>query len=505
MQQKWFRCLLAWAVLSVPAYAQLPPNVEALLRASNMPDSALGLAVMRVADGKLIWSRQLDQPMQPASTMKVLTAIVGLERLGPAYRSRAELTTGATVVDGVLRGDVTLRGLGNTDITWEDFQRMLLTLRQKGVREIEGDLRVDRNFFQPSRLDVGVPFFDESPEFRYNVIPDALLINMNLAQFDIASTEDGFQVRLTPPLEGVNVISNMTLIERGCDKWEDGWKIPTTVYAGSGEVRVYLEGVFPKNCAITTNLNVVDRAEYTARLFRQLWRVLGGTFKGSVRELATADAVAPLGSADAPRVLAEHRARPLAEVTRNINKVSDNAITRMIFLTLGTGANRADDAKAGAGTNAGESSGASTVAKAEREIRAWLKQNAIDDAGIVLDNGSGLSRSERISPRQLAGVLQAGYRSKWAPEFLSSLPIVAVDGSMRSRLKDSPAAETARIKTGGLRNVVSVAGYVTDAVGEPHIVVGMINDERAARAGGRAILDALLDTVARGGAKVTSR
>ena len=497
MRQKWFGTLLAWAVFSVPAYAQLPPNVESMLRASNMPDSALGLAVMRVSDGKLIWSRQLDEPMQPASTMKVLTAIVGLERLGPAYRSKAELSAGAAVIDGVLKGDLTLRGLGNTDITWEDFQRMLLTMRQKGVKHIQGDLRVDRTFFQPSRLDLGVPPFDEAPEFRYNVIPDALLINMNLAQFDISSTEDGFQVRLTPALQGVSVISNMTLVERACEKWEDGWKIPTTVYAENGEVRVYLEGVFPKHCAISNNLNVVDRAEYTARLFRHLWRELGGTFKGSVREVATADALAPLGSAAAPRVLAEHRARPLAEVTRNINKVSDNTITRMIFLTLGTGANVVN--------GAGVDNGISTAAKAEREIRAWLKKNAIDDAGLVLDNGSGLSRSERISPRQLAGVLQAGYRSKWAPEFLSSLPIVAVDGSMRSRLKDSPAAQTARIKTGGLRNVVSVAGYVTDAVGEAHIVVGMINDERAGRAGGRAILDALLDAVARGGVGVASR
>ncbi len=501
MRQKWIRTLLAWTALSLPAYAQLPPNVEAMLLASNMPDSALGLAVMRVSDGKLIWSRQLDQPMQPASTMKVLTSIVGLERLGPAYRSRAELTTGAAVVDGVLKGDLTLRGLGNTDITWEDFQRMLLTLRQKGLREIDGNLRVDRTFFQPSRLDLGAPPFDETPEFRYNVVPDALLINMNLAQFDIASSDDSFQVRLTPPLQGVSVISNMTLIERACEKWEDGWRIPTTVYANGGEVRVYLEGVFPKNCAITTNLNVVERAEYTARLFRHLWRELGGSFKGSVRELATADAVAPPGSSEAQRVLAEHRARPLAEVTRNINKVSDNTITRMIFLTLGTAANIAN----GAVARARESAGESTVVKAEREIRAWLKQNVIDDTGMVLDNGSGLSRSERISPRQLAGVLQAGYRSKWAPEFLSSLPIVAVDGSMRSRLKDSPAAETARIKTGGLRNVVSVAGYVTDAVGEPHVVVGMINDDRAGRAGGRAILDALLDAVARGGARVASR
>ena len=497
MRQKWIGILLVWAAFSVPGYAQLPPSVEAMLRASNMPDSALGLAVMRVSDGKLIWSRQLDQPMQPASTMKVLTSIVGLERLGPAYRSRAELTTTAVVVDGVLKGDLTLRGLGNTDITWEDFQRMLLTLRQKGVREIDGNLRVDRTFFQPSRLDLGVPPFDEAPEFRYNVIPDALLINMNLAQFDIASTDDGFQVRLTPPLQGVNVIANMSLVDRACDKWEDGWKIPTTVYADSGEVRVYLEGAFPKNCAISTNLNVVDRAEYTARLFRHLWRELGGRFNGAVREIDAADALTPPSSAAAPRVLAEHRARALAEVTRNINKVSDNTITRMVFLTLGTAANIASDPLV--------RNEASTVLKAEGEVRAWLKKNAIDDTGLVLDNGSGLSRSERISPRQLAGVLQAAYRSKWAPEFLSSLPIVAVDGSMRSRLKDSPAAEIARIKTGGLRNVVSVAGYVTDAVGEPHVVVGIINDERAGRAGARAILDALLDAVARGGVRVASQ
>jgi D-alanyl-D-alanine carboxypeptidase/D-alanyl-D-alanine-endopeptidase (penicillin-binding protein 4) len=255
-----------------------------------------------------------------------------------------------------------------------------------------------------------------------------------------------------------------------------------------------LEGEYPKNCTTTTNLNVVDRTEYVARLFGKLWRDLGGTFKGAVVELQSPILEASkAGSATSlVRVLAEHRARPLAEVSRNVNKVSDNTITRMIYLTLGT-----DMVSRATPDAVGTTARLPTLTRAENEVKDWLKQRSIDTAGIVLDNGSGLSRSERISPRQLASVLQAAHRSKWAPEFLSSLPIVAVDGSMRSRLKDSPAAETARIKTGGLRNVVSVAGYVTNAAGEVHAVVGMVNDDRAALAGGRAILDALLDEVAR--------
>ncbi len=476
----WIRAGLLWAACSGLACAQLPANVAEMLRGSNMPESALGLQVVRLSDGKVIWSHRADQAMQPASTMKVLTSIVGLERLGPAYRSRAAISTSATVVGDRLNGDMVIRGEGNTDISWEDFSKMLQTVRQAGIREIRGNVVVDRTFFSPSRLDLGVPPFDETPEFRYNVIPDALLINMNLAQFDIASTDAALTIRLTPPLSRVKVISNMSLVSRACAKWEDGWKIPTTVYAEDGEIRVYLEGEFPANCAITTNLNVVDRAEYTSRLFTSLWNELGGTITGRVIEATT-----PLPPAAGPsRVLAEHRARPLAEVTRNINKVSDNTITRMIFLTLGAKAGAPEDMRP-------------TIVKGEQVIRTWLRSNGIGDTGVVLDNGSGLSRSERIAPKQLAAVLKAAYRSKWAPEFLSSLPIVAVDGSMRSRLKDSPAAETARIKTGGLRNVVSVAGYVTNAAGEAHVVVGMVNDDRAARAGGRAMLDALIDTVAR--------
>lgn len=478
-------CGAAW---SPSGLGQLPAEIRNMMGDRKLPDDALGAIVVRLTDGKIVFAHGADKTFQPASTLKVLTAIVGLERLGPAYRSRTELRSSAAVENGVLKGDLILRGLGNTDFNWEDLQRMLGSVRYQGITDIAGNLIVDRGFFQPGRIDVGQPPFDEAPEFRYNVIPDAMLINTNLLQLDIASDGLGFTIRQTPPLDRVTIISNMTFVDRPCAKWEDGWQIPSTISADNGDIRVYLNGTFPKNCAQTLHLNVLDRADYVNRLFRSLWRDMAGKFRGEVRE---SDAPLMVDDAQSPtqRLLAEHRARPLAEVTRNINKSSDNTITRTIFLTLGTMAKPAELAV--------ESPPAPTLDKAQSEIRGWLKQHGISDAELVLENGSGLSRIERIKPSQLAAILQAAYRSKWAPEFMSSLPIVAVDGSMRNRLHASPAAEFGRIKTGGLRNVVAVAGYMPDSAGEQHVVVAMLNHEDVVRAGGRAILDALLDWVAK--------
>ena len=130
-------------------------------------------------------------------------------------------------------------------------------------------------------------------------------------------------------------------------------------------------------------------------------------------------------------------------------------------------------------------------------MRAWLRANGISDAGLVIENGSGLSRLERISPIQLAGVLRIAQKSNWLPELQSSLPIAGVDGTLRKRLKDSPAAQRARLKTGTLNGVVGLAGYVPDAAGRQHVVVVMVNDQRAGNGNGRAITDALVDWVAR--------
>jgi D-alanyl-D-alanine carboxypeptidase/D-alanyl-D-alanine-endopeptidase (penicillin-binding protein 4) len=474
--------IFAW----LPAHAQLPEPVSKLLQEANIPDDAVGALVLR--GDAVVLSHRADQPLQPASTMKVVTTLVGLEQLGPVFRGRTELRSNGIVENGVLKGDLVVRGGADFDLSSDVLENMLRALRYQGIRKIAGKLVLDRALFNPSRLDVDIPPFDESPEAYYNVIPDALLVNKNMLQLDMRSTGKRLALQMQPALEQVTVASDMKLIDADCTKWEDGWKLPEAVRQKDGRIKVMLHGTFPRNCVADNSINVVDRQDYLDRLLRLKWKQLGGTIAGK-----TVEGTAPGDAA----LLAAHTSRPLPEIIRDINKPSDNTLARTVFLSLGS-----LEADPVLGSRPLPATGESTFARADQAVRGWMRGHAIDDTGLVLENGSGLSRQERISALQMGGMLKAGLRSNWAPEFQASLPIVAVDGTMRKRLKDSPAAGHARLKTGSLSNVVALAGYVPDANGQQCVVVAMINNDLVGSGRGRKVLDALVDWVARSGAPV---
>jgi D-alanyl-D-alanine carboxypeptidase/D-alanyl-D-alanine-endopeptidase (penicillin-binding protein 4) len=320
--------LLAFALLSLglgAAHAELPAPVRDGLRAADIPEDAISLHVSRLSDRAVTLAHRDVEPMPPASTLKLLTSLVALERLGPAWRARTLLRTRGKIVDGVLGGDLVLQGGGDVDFDWLAFERQLALLRLRGVREIRGDLILDLTRFRPSRSDIGVAPFDESPEFRYNVVPDALLLNTYLLQLDIASTTEAVHVVSTPLLDRVSVVPELDLIDGPCEDWEDGWK-PPVVDDRRGTMTIRLRGTFPRECVASTAVNVLDRGAYADRLFRALWKRLGGKFTGHVRE--------SIGPSYA-RVIGEHSSRPLAQVLWDVNKRSDNPITRVTYLNLG--------------------------------------------------------------------------------------------------------------------------------------------------------------------------
>ena len=449
--------------------AEVPAPVAERLQAAGLPVDSLAFVVQRAADGTVVAAHAPDRAMQPASTLKLLTSLVALETLGPAWRGRTEILASGRVERGVLRGDLVVRGEIDVDFDAVALEGMLRRVRVKGIREIRGDVLLDRTRFEPARTDVGVPPFDETPEFRYNVIPDALSLNTNLLHIDIASDARGVRVAPWPALDGVHVVPEFELVDAVCDDWEDDGIAPEVRTRRGGAIEVRLHGTFPRNCSASTAINVIDRENFSDRLFRATWRSLGGTFRGRVR-----DAPAPPDALP----LAEHRSRPLTDVVRDIDKHSDNPTARMVYLALGAAA--PPDAS-------------TTAARAEAVVRQWLADKRIDAAGLVLENGSGLSRRERIAPATLAAVLRAGLASRWSPEFVSSLPIAAVDGSMRKRLHDTPAAERARLKTGTLRNTSAIAGYLRGEDGTTYVISAMINDDAAKSDVARPILDALVD------------
>ena len=474
---KWrSRCVaLAFPFLAAAAAAQdLPRALAERMAAEGLPRTALAYVVRRAGDGREVAAFQAGAAMAPASTLKLLTSAVALDRLGPAWRGTAEMLVAGERRGGTLRGNLVRRGRADVDFDWLALRRMLQRLRLQGVRDIRGDLVLDRTYFEPARMDVGVPPFDEAPEFRYNVIPDALMVGMNLVDLELVSDSRALRVASTPFVAGVAFEAGAALVDAPCDDWEDLWKTPDVRGGPGSRMTVVVTGPFPRDCAASTSIDMVDRDRYIEGLVRGLWRELGGTWNGRVREAATPP--------DAKSV-ARHRSRALAELLRDIDKRSDNPTARTMFLVLGAEAQGAE------GT---------TAARAERVVRDWLEAHRIDASPLVLENGSGLSRRERVSPALLADVILAARAGPWAPEFESSLPIAAVDGGLQKRLHDSPASTRARLKTGTLRDASAVAGWVPSTDGTTYVVVAILNDTRAVKQVARPMLDLLVDWVARG-------
>jgi D-alanyl-D-alanine carboxypeptidase/D-alanyl-D-alanine-endopeptidase (penicillin-binding protein 4) len=465
--------LLALLALALPAWAQVPPVVVERLRAAGLAEDALAFTVQRVSDASVVASHRAERPMQPASTLKLLTSLVALETLGPAFRGRSALLAAGEIRGGVLHGDLVLRGQADVDLDAHALEGMLQVARVQGVREVRGDVLLDRTHFSPARNDVGLAPFDATPEFRYNFVPDALSLNMSLVHLDMASGARAVKVAMSPALDGVSVASSFTLVDRDCDDWEDGWVIPEVVQQPRGRVLIRLRGEFPRDCVAATDVHVLERDLFAERLIRATWKRLGGTLRGRVR-----DGAAPAEA----KVLARHRSRPLSDLVIDIDKHSDNPVSRVIYLAIGAASTTGGDLP--------------TSRRAELEVRAWLARKGIDDAGLALENGSGLSRQERIRPAQLAAVLRAALASEWAPEFVASLPIAAVDGGVRTRLRGGAAEKRARLKTGTLRDASALAGYVKDTRDESYILVAMVNDEAADKEVARPVLDALVEWVA---------
>ncbi len=475
MKQKFFWLpLLLLATSAVRAQTILPENVSAILRNAGLAETSLSALVLPIPGDAPRLAVLEERAMAPASTMKLATTLVALEELGPTFRWHTELLSVGRIDAATLRGTLYLRGGGEPNLNWDGLRAMFRSLRAQGVARLEADIVLDRSLFLPMRPDIGAPDFDESPKAYYNVIPDALVLNGNVIEFSLESNDQKTSVRTQPPLAGVVFDADLTVKDASCDAWDDDWDPPLVKHANDGIVTVVLRGAFPRDCKTKTRLSLLDRNLYIERFLRAFWQELGGTWKGRVKDgLTQRDA----------QLLVERNSETLADLVRPVNKASDNLMARTLYLTLGTQLPK-------------EGRSDSTFVNANASIRNWFNKNGIATDGLVMDNGSGLSRLERISARQLASALQVAARSNWFAEFASSFPIVAIDGAMRKRLRESPAAGRARIKTGTLRDSVAVAGYVRDVRNQDWVVVAFINDPEARK--GRPALDALIDWVASG-------
>lgn len=460
--------LLLW---TVAAHAELPIAVTQALQDAQVSENNVAVFVQAVNEPQPAISHNAEAGFNPASTMKLLTTYAGLELLGPDYRWRTEVYTDGELHDGVLDGNLILKGDGDPYFMAEDWWRLLGRLRQLGVRDIRGDLVLDDTYFAPRSDDPGA--FDNEPYRAYNATPSALLANLKSTTFFFRPQDDGrLAIAAEPALPQIDIVNEMKVSTASCPGWRSGLDyevVPLAAATPAREVSIRFSGTYYASCGEhAIELSLLDAASYAYGLFGKLWQELGGSFDGGLRLQATPPTAIQL---------LVQESRPLGEVVRYINKYSNNLMARQLLLTI-----------------AAESSGL-PAAEAEGEIavKAWLASKQLVFPELVIENGAGLSRIERISAGHLGALLLAAYASPLMPELMASLPILSVDGTLRRRMHDSPAEGRAHIKTGSLDDTRAIAGYVLDETGRRWVVVFMASDARAAYT--RDAQDALVDWV----------
>ncbi len=441
-----------------------PAQIASTIAAEQLPPSAVSFIVVDEETGRPVLSQNALRPRTPASTLKTITTFASLDLLGPAYTWHTRALVSGPIERGVLNGDLILQGGGDPYLTLERWWNFARRLRGLGLHTIHGDIVVDNSAFSLPAEDPGA--FDGRPDRAYNAAPDALMVNFQSIQFRVAPNAEERRIDIVAdPAPSNLLIENRIRYTAGrCSGAAS--RVEFEIGAPRAD-RVTFTGKLAAHCTPRELTRVLlTPAEYAYGTLVSLWRELGGDFDGKLRvEAAPADA----------RLLLNFESLSLGEIVRLTNKYSNNLMARHLLLTLGE-----------------ERFGApATVAKGVAAISAWAEQRSIDLGDFEIDNGSGLSRTAHVTALAMANVLRAAYLSPVAPEFLASLPLAGIDGTLRTRMSGSPLGSV-RLKTGHIDGVSAVAGYVTGASGKVYVLVCLINDPRVDSGAGEALHAALV-------------
>ncbi len=462
----WARAWLALMILALsPAMAaepELPVGVRAVLELRQVPDESLSVWIQDVESGEVVLDWLATEPRNPASTMKLLTTLVALDVLGPAYRWKTDVYAMGDINNGTLFGDLALKGYGDPFLVTERIWQMLQDIRHAGIRIITGDLLIDDSYFDVGEYDPAA--FDRQPLRAYNVAPNALLMNFKVVRYWFEPEGNAVRVYLDPHLQNLTIDNRLTTRPGSCRGYQRG----ITVTMNDTNDRVTFTGKFPSGCKhYAMDRTVLSHNEFAWGIFDSMWNESIGAFSGTWKKVTIDEALEPLLTFESPS---------LAEMITSVNKHSNNVMARHLLYTLSA-----------------EMLGAPGTEPGGREVIAqWLADRDLNSVQLALENGAGLSREARITAAGMGAILQFVWRQPYMPEYLSSMSLTGLDGTLARRFRRSELVGKAHLKTGSLDHVAAIAGYLQARSGRRYAVVVMQNHQDIHRGPGEEVQEALL-------------
>jgi serine-type D-Ala-D-Ala carboxypeptidase/endopeptidase (penicillin-binding protein 4) len=408
----------------------VPSELQALIDKSGMPSKKISIYIKETKSNKLIASLNATKLRNPASVIKLATTYASVLQLGYDYRWMTDIGYSGSISQGVLHGNLIIKGGGDPDLKDEDVFEIAHYIRDKGIRKIEGNVILDRSIFDTSGGSSAR--FDENPYSPYNALPDAIMFNQNLSRFVI--TPQGSQIIASKSFDdrSYKIKNSLRAVNAAC-RYRYSWP-RVDVDQGNYPAVVTLSGDYSLKCP-PKELDYIVTRSYYAFYFALVEALsdLSVSVEGKLK----------LASAKGYKKLFSHRSKTLEEIISETNKESNNLFARQIFLMLGY-------------ARYGEHSGLNNSREALRNI--LYEKGVTNLSKIKIDNGCGLSRSVKANTLFFASILDSAYKN-FGDRWLANLSIAGVDGTVKKRF-DSALYRRAWMKTGSLRNVKNIAGYV---------------------------------------------
>jgi len=442
------KIFLSLLLISSWIYA-LPAGINAAINKSGIPKNDISIYIKEVGNSnRVVASLNADKVRTPASVIKVLSTYAAVLKLGFDYRWPTKFYMNGKVKSGVLHGDLLVKGFGDPTLSTKDLAGIVANIKAKGIRRITGNIVIDRSYFKVGTKDNSG--FDQHTYSPYNAMPDAMMFNERISTICVSPKQN--RVSKKVPDGSYRVVNNLKPVNKPC-KGRYSWP-SFKVDKSQKTTTVLLRGPISKKCG-TRNLCQVITKPYKSFYYalkdalQKSGVVVNGGFRlnkisKNAKELFT------------------HYSKPLEKIISKTAKKSNNLYARHLMLLLGAKMYGAP----------------STLSKGRQAVAYILKsRGALKQGSLHIDNGCGLSRSSKITAKILAGVYDHAYL-KYGQRWMNTLSIAGVDGTIRRRFRGTVVRNRAWMKTGTLKRVKNIGGYVKSKNGRLYTVVILVNTKK---------------------------